>query len=329
MKRREFITLLGGGAAVAWPFAVRAQQPKMPVIGLLSTRSPTADARVLVALRQGLSESGFVQGRNVAVEYRYAEGRIDRLPSLAADLVRRQVTVIVATGGVQSALAVKTATATIPIVFTTGGDPVKEGLVQKLNHPGGNLTGVTTSFAEAGSKRLGLLRDIVPKAATIGVLVNFSDPLTASSETDGIRAAARSIGQRIEILKANTEREIDAAFAGLINARLDGLLVAPDSLFATQAHQLVALAARHAIPTLYWRREFVDVGGLMSYGSHLADALRVAGVYAGRVLKGEKPGDLPVQQPTRFELVINLKTAKALGLEISPMLLARADEVIE
>jgi putative ABC transport system substrate-binding protein len=301
----------------------------MPVIGFLSTRSLAADARVLVALRQGLSESGFVEGRNFAVEYRYAEGRIDRLPSLAADLVRRQVTVIVATGGVQGALAAKTATATIPIVFTTAGDPVKEGLVQRLNRPGGNLTGVTTSFAEAGPKRLGLLREIVPKAAAIGVLVNPSDPINASSETDGIRAAARSIGQRIEILQANTEPDIDAAFANLINTRLDGLLVAPDALFGTQVNQLVTLAARHAIPTLYWRREFVDAGGLMSYGSHFADALRLAGVYAGRVLKGEKPGDLPVQQPTRFELVINLKTAKALGIDIPPMLLARADEVIE
>jgi putative ABC transport system substrate-binding protein len=229
VNRRDFITLFGGAAA--WPLAARAQQAAMPVIGFLSTRSPTTDAHLLVSLRQGLSESGFVEGRNVAVEYRYAEGQIDRLPSLAADLVRRQVAVIVSTGGVQGALAAKTATATIPIVFTTAGDPVKEGLVQRLNRPGGNLTGVTTSFAEATSKRLGLLREIVPKAAAIGVLVNPSDPVNASSETDGIREAARSVQQRIEILHASTERDIDTAFASLTDMRLDALLVAPDALF--------------------------------------------------------------------------------------------------
>jgi putative tryptophan/tyrosine transport system substrate-binding protein len=328
LKRREFITLLVGAAA-AWPLAASAQQPAMPVIGFLSTRSPTTDAHLVVSLRQGLSESGFVEGRNVVVEYRYAEGQIDRLPSLAADLVRRQVAVIVSTGGVQGALAAKAATATIPIVFSTAGDPVKEGLVLSLNRPRGNLTGVTTSFAEATSKRLGLLQEIVPKAAAIGVLVNPSDPVNASSETDGIRAAARSVQQRIEILHASTERDIDTAFASLTDMRLDALLVAPDALFGTQANQLVALAARHAMPTLYWRREFVEAGGLVSYGSNLADALRVVGVYAGRVLKGEKPGDLPVQQPTKFELVINLKTAKTLGLTIPPGVLSIADEVIE
>jgi putative ABC transport system substrate-binding protein len=329
--RRELIIAFGGAMAssLACPLAVRAQQPAMPVIGFLSTRSATADARLVVSLRQGLSESGFVEGRNVAVEYRYAEGQIDRLPSLAAELVRRQVAVIVSTGGVQGALAAKAATTTIPIVFSTAGDPVKEGLVLSLDRPGGNLTGVTTSFAEATSKRLGLLREIVPKAAAIGVLVNPSDPVTASSETDGIRTAARSAGKRIEILHASTERDIDTAFASLIDMRLDALLVAPDSLFATQANQVVVLAARYAIPTLYWRREFVEVGGLMSYGSNLADALRVVGVYAGRVLKGEKAGDLPVQQPTKFQLVISLKTAKALGLIIPPGVLAIADEVIE
>jgi putative ABC transport system substrate-binding protein len=328
LKRREFIRL-ASGAAIAWPLAARAQQSALSIIGFLSTRSLATDARLLVALRQGLSESGFVEDRNVAIEYRYAEGQIDRLPSLAADLVRRQVAVIVTTGGVQSALAAKAATATIPIVFTTAGDPVKEGLVQSLNRPGGNLTGVTTSFAEAGTKRLGLLLEIVPKAAAVGVLVNPSDTINAGSEMDRLRAVAGSIRQRIEILRASTERDIDAAFASLIHTRLDALLVAPDALFGTQVNQLVTLAARHAIPTLYWRREFVDAGGLISYGSHLTDALRVPGVYAGRVLKGEKPGDLPVQQPTRFELVINLKTAKTLGLDVPAMLLARADEVIE
>ena len=318
MRRRQFIKLLGG-VATALPLAARAQQPVMPVVGFLSTRSAATDAGILVALRQGLSESSFVEGRNLAIEYRYAEGQIDRLPSLAADLVRRQVTVIVATGGVHGAKAAKAATANIPIVFTTAGDPVKEGLVQSLNRPGNNLTGVTTSFAEAGAKRLELLREIVPKATAIN----------SSSEANGVRAAARLSGQPIEVLQASTEREIDAVFATLINARLDGLLIAPDAFFGTQVSQLVTLAARHAIPTLYWRREFVDAGGLVSYGSHLADALRLAGIYAGRILKGEKPRDLPVQQPTRFELVINLKTAKVLGLEISPMLLARADQAIE
>jgi putative tryptophan/tyrosine transport system substrate-binding protein len=327
MKRRQFITLLGGAAA--WPLAARAQQRAMPVIGFLSSRSPGAEARLLVSFHQGLSESGFVEGRNVAVEYRYAEAQFDRLPSLISDLVRRQVAVIVATGSVQGALAAKAATTTIPIVFTTGGDPVKEGLVHSLNRPGGNLTGVTTSFGEAAPKRLGLLREIAPKAAVIGVLVNPNDPVTANAETNDMRAAARLVGQHIEILQAGTERDIDRAFANLIDLRFDALLVSPDPLFVTQANQLIALAARHAIPTLYWRREFAEAGGLMSYGSNLADALRVVGVYAGRILKGEKPGDLPVQQPTKFELVVNGKAAKAIGLTIPESFLARADEVIE
>ncbi len=328
MNRRAFISLLGGTAA-AWPLAARAQQPAMQVIGFLSIRSSGTDARFLVSFRQGLSEGGFVEGRNVAVEYRYAEGELDRLPSLVADLVRRQVAIIVTTGSVQGALAAKAATTTIPIVFTTGGDPVREGLVRSLNRPGGNLTGVTTSFGEAASKRLGLLREISPKVAIIGVLVNPNDSVPANNEANDMRTAARSVGQRIEILQAGTERDIDKVFASLIGLRVDALLVAPHALFATQANQLVALAARHAIPTLYCRREFVDAGGLMSYGSNLADALRVVGVYAARILKGEKPGDLPVQQPTKFELVINLKTAKALGLDVPLYLQQLADEVIE
>src|ERR1700738_875381 len=274
MRRRQFIKLLGG-MATALPLAARAQQPVMPVVGFLSTRSAATDAGILVALRQGLSESGFVEGRNLAIEYRYAEGQIDRLPSLAADLVRRQVTVIVATGGVYGATAAKAATANIPIVFTTAGDPVKEGLVKSLNRPGNNLTGVTTSFAEAGAKRLELLREIVPKATAIGLLVNPSDTINSSSEADGVRAAARLSGQPIEVLQASTEREIDAVFATLINARLDGLLIAPDAFFGTQVSQLVTLAARHAIPTLYWRREFVDAGGLGGFGLAPRDALRL------------------------------------------------------
>jgi putative tryptophan/tyrosine transport system substrate-binding protein len=328
MRRRDLIALLGG-IAVTSPLAARAQQPTMPVIGFLSIRSASTDVQFLVSFRQALSEAGFVEGRNVAIEYRYAEGHFDRLPALAADLVRRQVALIVATGGTPASLAAKAATVTIPIVFTTGDDPVRAGLVHSLNRPGGNLTGVTTSFGEAAPKRLGLLREILPKAAIIGVLVNPNDSIAANSETEDMRTAARSVGQRIEILQAGTERDIDTAFARLIDIGGAALLVAPNSLFVTQANQLVALAARHAIPTLYWRREFVEAGGLMSYGSSLADALRVAGTYAGRILKGAKPADLPIQQPTKFELVINLKTARALGLDMSPLLLARADEVIE
>jgi putative ABC transport system substrate-binding protein len=327
VKRREFITLLGGAAA--WPLAARAQQAGMPVIGFLSIRSPDTDAQLIASFRQGLSAGGFVEDRNVAVEYRYAQGQPSRLPSLASDLVRRQVAIIVTTGGAQAALAAKSATTTIPIVFSIGADPVKAGLVPSLNRPGGNLTGVTTSYDESAPKRLGLLREILPKSSIIGVLVNPADPVTANGETNEIRAAARSVGQPIEILQASTEREIDAAFARLIDTRANALVVAPDALFATQAHQLVALAARHAIATLYWRREFAEAGGLMSYGSNLGDALYTMGVYAARILKGEKAGDLPVQQPTKFYLVVNVKAAKAIGLAIPESFLARADEVIE
>jgi putative ABC transport system substrate-binding protein len=328
MNRREFMLGLGGAAA-AWPLAARAQEPAMPAIGYLSVRSPETDARFLESLRHGLSERGFVEDRNVAIEYRYALGQLDRLPSLVADLVARHVTVIITTGSVEAALAAKAATTRIPIVFSTGGDPVREGLVGSINRPEGNLTGVTTSFADAASKRLGLLREISRKDAIIGVLVNPRDSVPASNETNDIRAAARSVGQRVEILQAGSEREIDNAFAAIPDLQVGALLIAPHALFATQASQLVSLAARHAIPALYWRRELVEAGGLMSYGSSLTDALRVVGVYAGRILKGEKPGELPVQQPTKFELVINLKTATALGLELSSSLLARADEVIE
>jgi putative tryptophan/tyrosine transport system substrate-binding protein len=328
MKRREFITLFGGAAA-AWPLTARGQQPAMPVTGYLSIRSAAADASFLVAFRQSLSAAGFVEGRNLTIERRFAEGRFERLPSLAADLVGRQVALIVATGGTPASLAAKAATTTIPIVFTTGDDPVQAGLVQSLNRPGGNLTGVTTSFGEAAPKRLGLLREILPRATIIGVLVNPSDSIGADTETNGMRKAAQSIGQRVEILQARTDRDIDAAFARLIDLQAHALIVAPNSLFVTQADHLIALAARHAIPTLYWRREFAQAGGLMSYGSDLADAFRVAGAYAGRILKGEKPGDLPVQQPTKFELVVNMKAAKAIGLAIPESFLARADEVIE
>jgi putative tryptophan/tyrosine transport system substrate-binding protein len=305
VRRRDFITLFGSAAA-SWPLAARAQQPTNPVIGFLSIRSPDADAQLMVSFRQGLSAGGFVEDRNVAVEYRYAQGQPGRLPSLASDLVRRQVSVIVTTGGAQAALAAKSATTAIPIVFGIGADPVKAGLVPSFNRRGGNLTGVTTSYDESAPKRLGLLRDILPKSTIIGVLVNPNDPITANGETNEIREAARSVGQQIEILQASTERDIDAAFARLVDIRANALVVAPDALFATQGHQLIALAARHAIPTLYWRREFTQAGGLMSYGSNLGDALHTMGVYAARILKGEKPGDLPVQQPTKFQLVVNI-----------------------
>jgi putative ABC transport system substrate-binding protein len=327
LKRREFITLLGGAAA--WPLAARGQQPPMPVIGFLSIRSSDTDAPFLVSFRQGLSQGDFVEGRNVAIEYRYADGQHGRLPALVADLVRRRVAAIVTTGGPQAALAAKAATTTIPIAFTIGADPVRMGLVQSLSRPGGNLTGVTTSYDEAAPKRLGLLREIVPNARIIAVLVNPNEPVTASSETADMRKAGRSVGQQVEILQAATGRDIDTAFARLVELQADALVVAPDPLFATQTRQLVALATLHAIPTLYWRREFAEAGGLMSYGSNLADAVRVVGVYVSRILKGEKPGDLPVQQPTRFELVVNVKAAKTIGLTISESFLTRADEVIE
>jgi len=327
MRRREAVAFLAG--ALAWPLGARAQQPDLPVIGFLSIRSPETDAQLLASFHQGLSTGGFTESRNVSVEYRYARGQANRLPELAADLVRRQVSIIVTTGGAQAALAAKAATTKIPIVFTIGADPVKAGLVQSLNRPGGNLTGMTTSYDESAPKRLGLLREVLPKAATIGVLVNPDDAITSNSEQNDMRAAARSVGQAVEILQASTEVEIDAAFARLIDMRASALVVAPDAFFATQARQLISLAARHAIPALYWRREFADAGGLMSYGSNLADALRTSGAYAARILKGDRPGDLPVQQPTRFELVVNMKTAKALGLDVPPTLLIRADEVIE
>ena len=328
MRRREFIILLGG-AAMARPLSARAQQAITPAVGYLSIRSAGADAQFLVSFHQALNAAGFFDGRNLAVEYRFAEGSFERLPVLAADLVGLRVALIVATGGTPASLAAKAATATIPIVFTTGDDPVLAGLVQSLNRPGGNVTGVTTSFGEAAPKRLGLLREILPKDTIIGVLVNPSDSVGADTETIGMRKAAQSIGQRIEILQERTDRDIDTAFARLIDLQAHALIVAPNSLFVTKADQLMALAARHAVPTLYWRREFAQAGGLMSYGSNLADAFRVVGGYAGRILKGEKPGDLPVQQPTKFELVVNVKAAKAIGLTIPEAFLARADEVIE
>jgi putative tryptophan/tyrosine transport system substrate-binding protein len=328
VRRREFITLVGGATA-AWPLEALAQQSAMPVIGFLSIRSQAADEGILTSFRQALSDLGYVEGRNVTIEYRFAKGEYNRLPELAADLVNRKVTVIVTTGGAQSAIAAKRITATIPIVFTSGGDPVAEGLVQSLSHPGGNLTGITTSFGETASKRIGLLHDLLPAASTVALLVNPIDQITGDREISDIQEAARTLGKKVEVLKANNESEIDRAFVNLVEMRADALIVATSPLFVTRASQLVSLAASNATPTLYFRREFAVAGGLMSYGSNLADLFRVVGNYTGRILKGEKPGDLPVQLPTKFDLVINLKTAKALGLEVPAGLLARADDVIE
>jgi putative tryptophan/tyrosine transport system substrate-binding protein len=325
IERRKFLATVG--AAAAWPFAARAQQPAMPVIGLLSSRSPAVDTPLVAVIRQGLNETGFVEGQNVALDYRWADGQYDRLAGLAADLVRRQVAVIVTMGGASSARAAKAASATIPIVFATGSDPVRAGLVANFNRPGGNITGVSTFLVDIEPKRLELLRELRPHATTTAVLVNPGN--TPQVEVGDIQAAARSIGQEVTILNARTIRDIDAAFAMLAQMRADALMVVTDAFFFTRAAQLVVLAARHAIPTVYFRREFVAAGGLMSYGGNQTEILRVVGVYAARIIKGEKPGDLPIQRPTKLELVINLSTAKALGLEVPPTLLARADEVIE
>ena len=328
MRRREFITLLGG-AAVAWPLAARAQQGELPVIGLIHTGAPEIDASRMAPFRQGLNEAGYVEGQNVAIEYRWARGRGDLMPELVADLLRRRVTLIATPGNPIGTLAAKAATTTVPIVFSNAEDPVKLGLVASLARPGGNLTGVNFLNVELTAKRLGLLRELVPGISRVAVLVNPTFPMTAESTVRDVEVAAPALGLQIRVINAGTSSEINAAFASLGRDRPDALFVAGGGFFNLRRVQLVNLASRHAIPATYADRILVEAGGLMSYGSDLADVYRQVGIYAGRILKGAKPADLPVVQSTKLELLINAETARMLGLTIPPSLVAIADEVIE
>jgi len=325
MRRREFIALVGG-AAVALPRVVRAQQ-ELPVVGFANSGSAQAQALMVAAYLKGLEEAGFVEGKNVLIEFRWADGQYDRLPEFMADLIKRKVAVIMG-GGPPAALAAKAATSTIPVVFTTGDNPVQTGLVTNLGRPGGNVTGVNVLYTDLESKKLGLLRDVVPQADMVAALVNQTRPV-AASQTAELQAAAQKFGQRIQVINAATQQDLEPAFASMARLKVGALLQAADPFFNTVRDQIVSLAARHAIPAIYEQRAFVAAGGLMSYGTNLADAYRQAGVYTGRILKGEKPGDMPVVQATKFELVLNLKTAKALSLNIPSGLLTIADEIME
>jgi putative ABC transport system substrate-binding protein len=325
MNRREFITLLGGTVAV-WPLAARAQQPAMPVIGYLHSASPEPYSAMIAAFRHGLAEAGYVDGQNVTIDYRWAEGQFDRLPALAAELMARGPAVLVAGGGDVSAVAAKAATTTVSIVFTLGGDPVRYGLVTNISHPSGNLTGVTFFTIALGPKRLELLHELLPKAGKIGMLVN---PKSLNPDAKEVQEAARALGQSVQVLDAASDDDIETAFRSLVQERDDALIVVSNPLFTSRREQIVTLANYHRIPAIYPLREYVASGGLVSYGASIKNAYRQSGVYAGRILKGAKPADLPIIQPTKFELVINLKTARTLGLTIPPTLLARVDEVIE
>ena len=327
IRRREFITLLGGAAAT-WPLAARAQQPALPTIGVLMSQTLGPNADRLAAFHRGLKQAGFVEGANLAVEYRWAEGHDERLPALVADLVRRKVKVIAGLESTAAVRAAKAATTNIPIVFHIGGDPVKNRLVESLSHPGGNVTGVTALTNELGPKRLGLLHDLLPNASTVAVLINPTNP-NAEPDAKALQDAAPSMGIALKVLTARNEREIDAFFATLVRERIPAFISSPDPLFGARSEQIVALATYNAIVGMSASREAVDAGGLISYGSDHIDEWRQVGVYVSRLLKGEKPADLPVIQPTKFQLAINLKTAKAIGIDVPPALLARADEVIE
>ena len=328
MKRREFIALLGGAAA-AWPLAARAQQPAMPVVGIINAGSPETSVSRVTAFRQGLGELGYVEGQNVTIDYRWAEGRYDRYPELVADLIRRKVSVIATGASGPAAFAAKAATSSMPIVFGVGEDPVRLGLVASLARPGGNVTGVNFFTAEVAAKRLGLLRELAPRTTRVAVLVNPANAASAESTARDVRAAAPALGLQVQMLNAATVREIDTAYASLVRERADALVVAGDGFFNSRRVQLAMLAVRHAIPATYSVRDYPEAGGLISYGTSFADTFRQIGIYCGRILKGATPADLPVLQSTKFELVVNMQAARMLGIDVPPMLLARADEVIE